>query len=696
MSKPLDNDPSGKGGGQTRQLGSAGHGVIIKSESEEGLPAISPSNQSSISNVDTVKINKEELTIPQNEAETRANRPADTKAERERGPGGLIPGELFQGKYEIIEMLGAGGMGQVYQAHHLDLGTMVAIKVLNKNLTMDDQAIERFKREARASAKVVHPNAVRVFDYGVEDGTCYLVMEYMEGESLRKRLNKRKRLPLQEVITFTEQVCYVLEVMHRKGITHRDLKPDNIYFNLQEESEVVKVLDFGLAKMSNSATQMAAQLTNPGSIVGTPHYMSPEQCQSIEIDGRSDLYSLGIIVYEMLSGRVPFDAENSYSLLFKQVNDPPPPLQDLASDIPPNVCKVVEKLLEKEPADRYQTAKQFLQALCGAASLSHSFYLDLMDRSRPDNKFFEAGRTGEVSVERGKIDSKSIEKIEKIEKIEENRPTSPLKYILGAAGLVVVIAVMVLLVSRAGMALPDENFVLIQGGSVTIGRNAEDCQAIPGCVIDAEESPAHNVTLSPYYLSKHEVTNKEYKEFVVATNRPAPKLWKGQDFLPGTDDLPVTNITWDDAVAYCKWLSKPGGIEYRLPTEEEWEHAAKGNDNRLYPWGVNWDQSLANANKLGSNSPLRVNQAPNNTEDRSPFGIFAMAGNVSEWTNSNFTVYPGSSYQPQGSDLQCKVFRGGSFQIKSEGLRTTIRAWQAQTYSAIDLGFRLAATPPKK
>src|SRR5262249_16096757 len=162
--------------------------------------------------------------------------------------------------------------------------------------------------------------------------------------------------------------------------------------------------------------------------------------------------------------------------------------------------------------------------------------------------------------------------------------------------------------------------------------------------VDPEESPSHPVNLEPYYLSKYEVTNKEYREFIAATGHKAPSSgWKGQDYFPGQEDYPVTNITWDDAVAYCKCRSELANIEFRLPTEFEWEYAARGDDSRLYPWGVNWDPNYANANKPNSTSPLRVNSAPNNTEDRSQFGIFAMAGNVSEWTASDFTLYPGTS-----------------------------------------------------
>ena len=274
----------------------------------------------------------------------------------------LESGKVFQSKYKVIKMIGFGGMGQVYVANHIALGSKVAIKVLNTTFIGDDEeeATDRFKREAKATAAIDHPNAVKVFDFGVEDNTCYLVMEYLNGESLRKRLTRLSRFSIPEALNLIQQVCSVLEVMHRKGIVHRDLKPDNIFFHNQEDREVVKVLDFGIAKVSGS-TLSEGKLTSTGALLGTPHYMSPEQCQGMRLDGRSDLYSFGVIVYELLCGALPFEAENTLSMLFKHVRDNPINIKQVMPELPQSIADVVMKLLEKQPKNRYQTAKEFAQ-----------------------------------------------------------------------------------------------------------------------------------------------------------------------------------------------------------------------------------------------------------------------------------------------------------------------------------------------
>lgn len=625
-----------------------------------------------------------------------------------RPPSGFNVGELFQGKYEIMRLLGAGGMGQVYQARHIDLGTSVAIKILHQSYAQDQESIERFKREARASAKVVHPNAVRVFDYGAQGDICYLVMEYLEGESLRKRMNKIKKMSPETVLRFVEQVCYVLEIMHRKGIVHRDLKPDNIFFHTEDEIETVKVLDFGIAKVSASTiTENQDHLTRPGTLMGTPHYMSPEQCQgSEELDGRSDLYSLGVIIYEMLSGRLPFEANNSLSVLYKHVNDPPPPLIEVAPELPLPIVTAVEKLLSKAPKDRFQTAKAFLEAFSEAVSSKPSLYLREMEKVEAHTDEFPRARATVPYV----------------------LPVKPtilgpyIKYIVpGAIALGVALSVILFFklitptpplqtnTTAVTTAVTDdkqnrpinpygENFVLIEGGTYTIGRDADasDCKnVVPECEIGLDETPTHVETLSSYYLSKYEVTNREYREFVLANNYPAPPSWRGSEYDPGADDVPVTEVSWEDAFAYCEWRSQKEGKKYRLPTEIEWEHAARGKDTRLrlFPWGNNWDNSLVNGNKkkvMGS-GPLAINIAPNNNFDRSPLEIYALAGNVREWTDTDFKIYPGSRFKAKPQDFKCKVIRGGSYEMKPNSLRTTYRMWQLPEYKGADLGFRLAA-----
>jgi formylglycine-generating enzyme required for sulfatase activity len=239
-----------------------------------------------------------------------------------------------------------------------------------------------------------------------------------------------------------------------------------------------------------------------------------------------------------------------------------------------------------------------------------------------------------------------------------------------------------------------ERFASFPGGSVIIGANLGDCRDLEDCEIGPGEIPAHAETLAPYLLSKYEVTNREYAEFVRATGRKPPSKWR-PTYPSGTDEHPVTSVDWNDAVAYVAWRSTRDGVAYRLPTEAEWEHAARGDEGRLFPWGDFWNANYTNgARRRNEGSTLPVDQAPNNTTDASQRGVFALAGNVSEWTSSEFAVYPGSPYKPKPGDHTCKVIRGGGFNSKPDGLRTSFRYWQPAEYNSFDLGFRLAADPP--
>ncbi len=260
-------------------------------------------------------------------------------------------------KYRIDYKIAEGGMGNVYRATHLQLDTPVAVKIMHGELISDYTAIERFRREAQAAMQIRHTNAIAVMDFGVtHDGTVYLVMEFLEGCTLRDRLKECGHLGLAETNKILQQVCAAVNVAHRRKIIHRDLKPDNIFLEQQAGEETVKVLDFGIAKLKD---QTSGSLTRQGLVVGTPHYMSPEQCYGREVDVRSDIYSLGVIVYEMLAGRPPFDAPTTVALAIKQASEVPPPIYHFQPSVPAVINAVVMHALEKNPKDRPQTVMDF-------------------------------------------------------------------------------------------------------------------------------------------------------------------------------------------------------------------------------------------------------------------------------------------------------------------------------------------------
>ena len=269
-------------------------------------------------------------------------------------PPSVIIGRTIDGKYRIDERIAAGGMGTVYRAVRLLIGDEVAVKVLHPEHVADADAAERFRREAQAAARLKHPNAVSIYDFGVtEDGLVYLVMELVGGESLRRIIRERGPLTPSASGDVMRQVCSALDEAHRQGIVHRDLKPDNIIVETAPQGLRVKVLDFGIAKLRDTA---ASNLTQTGSVMGTPHYMSPEQCVGEELDSRSDIYSLGVVLFEMLCGTVPFNSPTSTAVVIQHVTQPPPSPRALNMSIPEAVERVVRHALEKRREDRPQTA----------------------------------------------------------------------------------------------------------------------------------------------------------------------------------------------------------------------------------------------------------------------------------------------------------------------------------------------------
>lgn len=266
--------------------------------------------------------------------------------------------KIIDYKYRIDHKIAEGGMGNVYRATHLHLNSPVAIKVLHSNLVSDSTAVERFRREAQAAMKIHHTNAILIMDFGVSQETIvYLVMEYLTGCTLRQRLKELRRFSISETNRILQPVCSALNAAHKRKIVHRDLKPENIFMQIDQESgeEIVKVLDFGIAKLKDKG----GALTRVGMVVGTPHYMSPEQCYASEVDSRSDIYSIGIIAYEMLTGRPPFEGNSSVQLAIKQTTEKPKPVYELRPEIPDIINDVIMHTLEKSPEDRPQTILDF-------------------------------------------------------------------------------------------------------------------------------------------------------------------------------------------------------------------------------------------------------------------------------------------------------------------------------------------------
>jgi len=284
-----------------------------------------------------------------------------------------IVGQLITGRYRVKGRIGEGGMGTVYVAVHEAIEKKVALKVLNREYSANREVVERFKQEAVSASRIKHPNVIDVFDFGqLDDGSCFIAMELLEGQDLGELLSMRGSLEPVEAIRILLQVAKALGLAHSRGVVHRDLKPENVFLqNTPEGERIVKIVDFGIAQLrgrdeiANESSGRRRRLTKTGMIFGTPEYMAPEQARGLEVDHRTDIYAAGIILYELLTGGVPFIGDSFLEVLNQHVLDPLPPLRKYKPDlsVSPELESVLRRMLEKKPEDRFAHMKEVAMAL---------------------------------------------------------------------------------------------------------------------------------------------------------------------------------------------------------------------------------------------------------------------------------------------------------------------------------------------
>jgi serine/threonine-protein kinase len=784
-----------------------------------------------------------------------------------------ISGEpILDGRYQLERRLGQGGMGIVFKARHIFLKTQHAIKIILPDLVGNDpNLVTRFRQEALAAAAIRHQNIIAVTDFGVVRGTMpFLVMEFVQGKSLQDLMSEEGAMGPVRAFELMQPICAGIAAAHRQKIVHRDMKPLNVM--IQEGipiSEGTKILDFGLAKIKSGellGSFVAAQTTG---LMGSPFYMAPEQWSDEPPDTRADVYSLGVMLYQMLCGEVPFKGNSIPSIMKKHLTEEVPTFASRGVSVPPQIEAVVRHALEKEPEYRVASADEFLTELREAMEAASaqlkttgesSMDLDPLktiatppstlppkgtqttsdplagtisssslveeeeklraareelareeeakrrfaqkeadrkqkeeaerlaaekraeeerareaERLRAEEKQREQERQREEERrredERQRVEAlvaqqtKAIE--EKLSQLAASIPpatapptepeTLPAKPVDGSlAGtatpmpgadvshrvreprqrddrrgppeptaapvrnrllvplILAGVAVLVLVGGGLGLWLKTKStggggenppstpspqispetptpqqvaykpeFVLIPAGTFQMGRN--------GATV--AEVPVHPVTVKPFEMDKNEITNAEYADFVKATKHEAPSNWIGDRPIQGQELLPVTFVSHDDASAFAEWRSKRDGAQYRLPTEEEWEYAARGGDqNNIYSWGNTWVEGNAITGSSGVNKPKPVGSAAN---DKTRWGVMDMIGNVYEWTSTKATYYAGSEQKVEGEQQKWYVIRGASYETdqKPKPISATRRDWVSGNTKVSVLGFRLVRPP---
>jgi serine/threonine protein kinase len=542
------------------------------------------------------------------------------------------------GDYLIIWELGVGGMGKVFQVRNLISDRIEALKVLLPDLQNNQELVNRFLREIKVHASLVHPNIAVLYTATCVSNQLLMFIEMIDGETLAEKI-KAGPLEARDGVNYMGQMLLALSYAHERGVIHRDIKPSNI---MVTPTGGVKLMDFGIARGDTDH-----KLTSTGTALGSLYYMSPEQVKGSEPDCRSDLYSAGVAAYEILTGKRPFDGDTEYTIMTAHVMNEPEAPHKLNPNLPPALSPVILKALAKNSAERFQTAEEFRLALIAALDVAPEITAPI---TPSDRKVF--------------------------------RPSSGMIFL--SLSLLVLITVIAYLLIRP-KPLP----------SLLTFEKSGDMRLVPAgpALLGADK---HRMYLAAFYIDKTEVSNGAYSRFLKEKGYKKPL-----DFPENRPGDPVVNVSYDDANAFASWAGK------RLPSEVEWEKAARGEGGRAYPWGDQKNSSLAN---LNDNPDLprghRVTPVTGFQAGASPYGALNMCGNVWEWVNTkrapedeilkHLQSETGRGDTLTKNDMFFEI-KGGAFDVGplSPDLITDFSVFPAKLASR-NIGFRCAKTAAAK
>jgi formylglycine-generating enzyme required for sulfatase activity/tRNA A-37 threonylcarbamoyl transferase component Bud32 len=580
--------------------------------------------------------------------------------------------------YRITEKLGEGGMGVVYKAEDTRLRRPLALKFLRQEALDNAEYRERFIREAQAAAALDHPNVCTVFEIDQAEGKTFLAMALVEGQSVSSKIAERP-LRLDEALDIAIQTAYGLQAAHEKGIVHRDIKPSNLIVNQRGE---LKIMDFGLAQLSDRS-----RLTQTTSVVGTVAYMSPEQAQRLPTDRRSDIWSLGVVLYEMVTGRLPFEGQHELAVIYSIVNEEPEPITALRVGVPTELDRIVSKAMAKNPEQRYQHIDELRVDLMNLRQLSMSGKAPRFSGA-PSTPVAAAAASAPVaapsyaSVARAPQPPAAAPPAPSPVDHRRIEPPRARRAKSRAYGLIAAAVVGFVALAGAGIWFFGQRFAtrlpeviqtptgdmrLIPAGEFVFGADPDI--ALPVAKPQGFESPnaRQSVRLAAFYMDVTEVSNAAYKKFCDATGRrypPAPDY--DPNYFETRLDYPVVNVRLGDAQAFARWAGK------RLPTEQEWEKAARGADGRVYPWGNTPSPRMANVQGAqdGFETIAPVHAFP---DTASPYGLLNLSGNVWEWTTIPYRptseeIASVNSWRSVAPDASWFVIKGGSFITPAEDL----------------------------